>query len=114
MYKLVKMAIPSGWEMVINNFLYINLSEIKKNNKICLNLTQDIMYIQRKRKKVTLGIDLGWYPETEPTGQYCIKVIKNDDWEKPIEIYENRDIDDIINKIEMLLIKYSKDYNYVK
>ncbi len=113
MYEFVKLAIPSGWEMVVNNFMYINLLEAGDNDEVWLNLTEDIMYIQRKRKKVQLGIDVGWYPENEPKGQYCVKVIQNNDWEKPIELYESRNIDNIISKVEAYLEKYSRDYNYI-
>lgn len=111
---LVKLSIPSGWNMVINTFYYIKLSEMEKDNKLYITLSQDLMYIEKKGRKVTLGIDVGWYPDMDPDGCYRILVIRNAEWEKPLEKYESRDIDDIIIKVEEFLEKYGETYNYVK
>ena len=35
----------------------------------------------------------------DPDGCYRIQVIRNDEWEKPVEKYESRDIDDILLKL---------------
>lgn len=109
-HSLVKLSIPSGWNMVINIFYYIKLSEMEKDNKLYITLSQDLMYIEKKGRKVTLGIDVGWYPEMDPDGCYRIEVIRNDEWDKPLEKYESRDIDDIIIKVEEFLEKYSVTY----
>ena len=109
-HNLVKLSIPSGWNMVINIFYYIKLSEMEKDNKLYITLSQDLMYIEKKGRKVTFGVDVGWYPEMDPDGCYRIHVIRNDEWEKPLEKYESRDIDDIIIKVEEFLEKYSVTY----
>lgn len=113
-HSLVKLSIPSGWNMVINIFYYIKLSEMEKDNKLYITLSQDLMYIEKKGRKVTLGIDVGWYPEMDPDGCYRIQVIRNDEWEKPLEKFESRDIDQVINKVEEFLEKYGETYNYVE
>ena len=113
-HSLVKLSIPSGWNMVINIFYYIKLSEMEKDNKLYITLDQDLMYIEKKGRKVTLGIDVGWYPDMDPNGCYRIQVIRNNEWEEPLEKYESRDIDDIIIKVEEFLEKYGETYNYIK
>lgn len=32
----------------------------------------------------TLTLDIGWYPEFDPKGSFCIKVIRDCDWSNPI------------------------------
>lgn len=50
----------------------------------------------------------------DPNGCYRIQVIRNNEWEEPLEKYESRDIDDIIIKVEEFLEKYGETYNYIK
>lgn len=39
--------------------------------------------IQVKYEKGYL-LDLGWYPEYETKGEFCVQIIKNQNWDKPI------------------------------
>lgn len=114
MWELVELKVPAGWEIVINNFYYLPLSELETYTKEeyekawLWGFLQDLLYVRRsKEKKNQIGIDLGWYPEGEENGAYGLVVIKDDDWERPLQKYKSRNIDDIIEKINFLLEEYN-------
>ena len=45
-------------------------------------LRQDLIQVEYKNRN--LIIDVGWYPDFNPEGQFVIQVIKNQDWEQPV------------------------------
>ncbi|MBQ3584914.1 MAG: hypothetical protein IJA27_09395 [Lachnospiraceae bacterium] len=108
MIKLQGLRIPPGWEMVINKFLEIDVEQCSPDSDIWLDLTQDIMYMKRtsKRKDKNIAIDLGWYPDNDPEGSFHLVVIKDDNWEEPVEEFDSRSKDEIVSRIEELLMKY--------
>jgi len=114
MLRLQSLRIPPGWEMVINKFLEVDITKLSADDKLWYDLTEDILHVRRRGKKLLVGIDLGWYPDTDPFGEFVVKVILNDNWETPIEEYRNREQTAIVEKIEELLIKYCSDFNVRK
>lgn len=113
MWERVSLKIPAGWEVVINNFYYIPLSEIEKCEKeedkkteYCLFL-QDLLYIRKIKRRGQIVIKLGWYPERETWGEYYLQVIKDENWHQPSHEYKSRNIDDVIKKINFFLEKYT-------
>ncbi|WP_459480887.1 hypothetical protein [Clostridium saccharoperbutylacetonicum] len=104
---LQSLKIPGGWEIVQNRFLDIEPEELNKDDDIWDEFTQDILQIQHKKRNVI--IDLGWYPDIDPCGHYRVVAIKDTNWESPIERYESRSKEDIKNKIEFLLEKFSRN-----
>jgi hypothetical protein len=57
-------------------------------------------------------LDLGWYPEFKITGRFVLVLIKNNDWEKPVAVWEFKDISSIKNNI-VLAIKKIKEVVHV-
>lgn len=104
---LESLKIPGGWEIVQNKFLDIEPEQLNREDDAWFEFTQDILQMQHKRKNVT--IDLGWYPDIDPSGHYRVVAIKDANWENPIEEYESRNKDEIKNKIEFLLEKFSRN-----
>lgn len=71
-----------------------------------LTFTQDLVQIQS-----TSGdrlIDVGWYPDGEPTGSYRLELLARDsksgevDWEAPLKILETRSLSRVINELMTL------------
>lgn len=111
MSKLQPLRIPSGWEIVFNKFLEIDVKDCLVDDENWLDFTEDITYIKRKNKKYDVGIDLGWYPDADPQGEFHVKVILNENWENPIIEYITRERGKVVETIEDLLLRYSSDYN---
>ena len=111
MSKLQPLRIPAGWEVVFNKFLEIDVEDWPEDNENWLDFTEDITYLRRKSRKYIIGIDLGWYPDTSPQGAFHVKVILDDNWEKPVMEYTTRERKEVVKKIEDLLLRYCSDYN---
>lgn len=63
---------------IIYNEFHIDFS--KPFSEQLDNLTEDLLQV-----KYTEGflLDIGWYPEYEPNGQFIIQLIKGDTWDTP-------------------------------
>lgn len=102
---LQSLKIPGGWEIIQNRFLDIEPEQLNKDDDIWDEFTQDILQIKHKWRNVI--IDMGWYPDIDPSGHYMLLAIKDKNWESPIESYESRSKEEIKNKIEFFLEKFS-------
>lgn len=111
MPKLQSLRIPAGWEVVLNKFLEIDIEDCPVDNENWIDFTEDITYLRRKSRKYNIGIDLGWYPDTDPQGAFHVKVILDEKWEKPVIEYVTRERKEVVKTIEDLLLRYCSDYN---
>ena len=105
-----KLSIPCGWKVMWNQFLETDPDTLEKDSREWLLFSEDILYIKRIKTTIhkdDLALDLGWYPEADPDGEFCLYVIKNDNWAEPEEAFRSRSVSEISDKIEDLLRKYS-------
>ena len=56
------------------------------------SLTEDLVQIIYDNNYI---IDLGWYPEYEANGCFSIYIIKDNDWDNPVNQISCRDIDEL-------------------
>lgn len=108
---LQPLRIPSGWEVILNKFSEIDVEDWSVDDENWMDLTEDITYLRRKGRRHEIGIDLGWYPDTDPKGAFHVKVIVDGDWAKPVKEYVTRASEDIVTTIEDLLLRYCDNYN---
>jgi hypothetical protein len=108
--KLVPLRIPAGWTVQQNKFTEVNSKEfISEDYRYVWEFDEDILLLSYSDPNYSL--DLGWYPSFNPEGAYCLRLIKDCDWENPVEIFSSRVIDEIKTMIETYLEKY-KYLNY--
>ena len=89
----VEIDTPYDWKVTYNQFYDfdplddVEIAGVPNKNRFEL-LVQDLLQIKNEKEKLLL--DLGWYPEADPDGQFELVVIKNDDWENPHYIYKTK------------------------
>ncbi|WP_248925047.1 hypothetical protein [Paenibacillus hamazuiensis] len=112
---LVPLNIPNGW--IINKNIFTEVCPERFHNddyEDRWEFNEDILQIVNTSQRRI--IDLGWYPEFNLDGQYCLKVVEwTNNWEEqteywiqPIMKYYSRDIKEIKNKIEDLIMKITE------
>lgn len=107
---LQPLRISCGWEIIQNKFIDIEPSSIiDEDDKLWFHFTEDILQLRHKERNII--IDLGWYPDIEPTGNYRVVAVKDEDWENPIDRFESRSKEEITAKIEQLIKKFSQNLN---
>jgi hypothetical protein len=74
MSKLQPLRIPAGWEIVFNKFLEVDIEDCFVDSENWLDFTEDITYLRRKNRRYNIGIDLGWYPNTDPQGHFMLRL----------------------------------------
>ncbi|MCY9517914.1 hypothetical protein [Paenibacillus apiarius] len=99
--QLQPLRIPSTWLVTYNGFLEIDPKEVSPEDDTWLSFTQDLLQLQHNRYDII--VDLGWYPEAEPEGEYGLKLIKEKDWERPIGSLNTKNKDEVVHTIEMWL-----------
>ncbi|MFC4777155.1 hypothetical protein ACFO9Q_10215 [Paenibacillus sp. GCM10023252] len=111
---LVPLRISIGWKVCWNTFFEINPDEfINKDFEYKWEFNEDIFqFVHESQRKI---LDLGWYPETDPKGQFHLKLIMqcdNEDdqsnaWQDPLISYKTRNYYELILKIEEILNEVS-------
>lgn len=112
---LVALRFPIGWTIEWNIFTQVSPQDfVDEEHEHRWEYNEDLFqFVNYRQKKI---LDLGWYPEFQPNGQYRLVLIQENDneddetnsWSDPIIKYETRSISDVINKIEELLIQVSE------
>lgn len=115
MYLLQPLRIPTGWKVEYNKFLEVEIENLKETGDIWnFSYTEDILlfsHIEKRKKdhkriEYSFFIDLGWYPDGDPKGNFCLLVVKNGDWLHPLQKFESRNKNMIVNTLEKWLEFY--------
>lgn len=105
---LQPLRISGGWYIIQNKFIDIEPSSIiSEDDRLWFHFTEDILQLKHKQRNII--IDLGWYPDIDPNGNYRVVAVSNEDWENPIDRFESRSKKEITNKIEYLIKKFSQN-----
>lgn len=78
------------------------------------------MYTKQKRRRnkqieeQTLAIDLGWYPDREPTGNFRLVALLNDNWQSPLLEFSSRSKQEIIEVLEQWLFEKFMLYRFIE
>ena len=100
----MNVPIGSGWKIIWNWMPDIDPSLLSSDDKRWLQFTEDLLYIQSADGRYM--IDVGWYPEMNPSGIFGLYVIENNDWANPVESVSDRNMEKIIARVTAFCNKY--------
>lgn len=105
---LQPLRIPTGWTVDWNQFYDVEpgaelLIKGLPNADVWQFFLQDLL--QLKHFNYNLILDLSWIPEADPNGNYQLVLITNQDWENPLATFHSRSKDEIVKKINALLLE---------
>ena len=94
----------------------------KNDDKWLTMFVEDILQIERhlKRKinkkveQQKLIIDLGWYPDSEPSGNFRLVAILNNNWEFPLLQFTSRSKKEILETLEYWLFGIFDDIYFIE
>ena len=95
-YELQPLRIQAGWKIQYNNFTEYDINIHNKQDSF--ELHEDLL--QLHNEKANLIIDLGWYPSYDINGNYILQLVKNFDWNCPLEQISSTSKNEIIAYIE--------------
>lgn len=96
-FELQPLRIQGGWKVEYNNFTEFDI-EIHGTDNVWQFLGEDLLRLSLNDKAII--IDLGWYYDGEDDGRYILEMVKDYNWECPLEILETKSKKDIIAHIE--------------
>ena len=108
---LQPLRIPSGWHVVLNELVAISPGDFGTSPDTQFWFKEDIF--QAINRSSNCVLDVGWYPEFNPKGNYRILVVElkagievADSWADPIEQRKIRTLPELVATIEDLLVEY--------
>lgn len=109
---LQPLRIPPHWTMELNKLEDIDPETLTPEDESWLYaFNEDILYmsskVSRKRndktEEQTFIIDLGWYPDGDPSGNFVLQAVLNEDWLNPLMKFSSRSKDEIVKTLEKWL-----------
>lgn len=95
-YELQPLRLQAGWSIEYNNFSEYDMNIHGEEDSYELN--EDLLQLKYNRGNIT--VDLGWYPSHDEEGNYILYLIRDSDWENPLEELITKDKSEVINTIE--------------
>ncbi len=95
-YQLQPMRIQTGWTVRWNDFTEYDMA--LHGPEDAFELHEDLLQLYHERTGLT--IDLGWYPSYDPEGHYLLLLVKDQNWERPLERVETRAKAEVIARVE--------------
>ncbi|AMA54117.1 hypothetical protein [Bacillus inaquosorum] len=96
--------IPAGWTVDYITLKDTDPKTLEASDDAWLfDFNQDLLQISHKTKNLLL--DVGWYPEGDPSGSYGIELIKNEDWENPLEDIMCTELKELITQLDNIFMK---------
>ncbi|MEW4059191.1 hypothetical protein Q0N99_07750 [Bacillus siamensis] len=104
----LRLKIPAGWTVDYITLKDTDPKTLEENDDAWLfDFNQDLLQISHKTKNLLL--DVGWYPEGDPTGSYGIELIKNEDWENPLEDIMCTELKELLKQLDLIFMKEMKN-----
>ncbi len=95
-YELQPLRIQAGWKVEYNNFTEYDMEEDGGND--WLEWNEDLLRLYNE--KANLIIDLGWYPAYHIDGNYLLQLVRDFQWDCPLEQIASKSKKEIIACIE--------------
>lgn len=104
----LRLKIPARWTVDYITLKDTDPKTLEENDDAWLfDFNQDLLQISHKTKNLLL--DVGWYPEGDPTGSYGIELIKNEDWENPLEDIMCTKRKELLKQLDLIFMKEMKN-----
>lgn len=104
----LRLKIPADWTVDYITLKDTDPKTLEANEDAWLfDFNQDLLQISHKTKNLLL--DVGWYPEGDPAGSYGIELIKNEDWENPLEDIMCTELKELIKQLDYIFMKEMKN-----
>ncbi|KAB2495193.1 hypothetical protein [Priestia endophytica] len=104
-YDFVPLRIASNWEVHYNTFINVDPTSLDENDEDAwMSFTLDFIQLHYDREDGTIfTIDMGWLPEFNPNGHYCIVLIINYGWEAPAKDVEVRKPEEVVQAVAEIM-----------
>jgi hypothetical protein len=93
---LVPLRVPGSWLIQHNQLREVDPETVAANDPRAELLLEDLLQASRD----DLLIDVGWYPDGNPSGRYRLLVLADLDWHRPLVERETRNLRELVSILE--------------
>jgi hypothetical protein len=97
-------VLPDGWTSV-GVLPEVDLVSSEPTPDQLHSLTEDIWQARSAGGRYTL--DVGWYPDLDPSGRFVCLVVQDENWEEPIERFETRSATAVVTWVRAIVPRYA-------
>lgn len=103
-YKLENINFPKNSKVVKNVFTTYDPSNEYDVEESFLNLQEDLLQVSFEDQNQI--VDLGWYGDFDKNeGSFIIYIIKDQDWDNPLQIEKSKSQKEITKALKLILSK---------
>ncbi|MBT2259869.1 hypothetical protein [Bacillus safensis] len=107
-FNIHPLRITEGWIVRYNNFREIDPKKLETEDDRWFMFTESLLQLYHEKSSITL--DLGWYPDLSSDGNYIVLIVKNTDWDNPIQEFSSDDYTKVIDFIEFHLKEITSNW----
>lgn len=110
---LQPLRIPAGWRVTFNGFHKLDNDSLAPSSELWECFREDLLQLEHEQHQII--IDLGWYPESQPTGSFRAVAIRRfadheritESWDQPLAHATSRSRIEVVAVIEQWLEHYA-------
>lgn len=106
--KLQPLRIPPGWTVRQNILLELCPTQADDfeiegpgSRDPWLLFSQNLLHL-KETSSGRIALDVGWYPDSDPSGQYGVLLVVDEEWERPYKSVDARTLHEAVDAIEQL------------
>lgn len=108
------LQVASGWGVRNNKFLDVDperMDEIEGYtfDQKWLYLENELLVCEYEKNGTKWTLDMGWFPEYEPDGQFVLGLLKNLEWDNQVFPCETRSIAKIVQSVNETMLRLSRE-----
>lgn len=106
--------VASGWGVRNNKFCDVDPERIDEIegytfDEKWLYLENELLVCEYEKNGTKWTLDMGWFPEYEPNGQFVLGLLKNLDWDNQEFPCETRSIAEIVQSVNETMLRLSRE-----
>ncbi|GAB4284072.1 MAG: hypothetical protein Kow0092_38670 [Deferrisomatales bacterium] len=108
---LQPLRIPEGWCVDYNQFFDVEPGADVRllgsaSDDVWQLFGEDMLLLSHGRHGYQ--VDMGWYPDSDPSGRFRIRLVHGDEWDRPIMEFETSDKREAVRYLEEILKEGAK------
>ena len=96
------LRIPGGWMVEHNELGQMEPDGAADDRQFWICFTEDLLQLRHPR--LGLLLDVGWYPDSSPEGEFRAVLLRGEDWESPVMVCETRRLSVLVESIERWML----------
>jgi len=97
------LRITSGWTVTLHELLELDPETLDPTDERWKLFEESLLQLHDQNRN--LVIDVGWYQESEPSGSFHLRLIRDRNWGQPVAEWRGRSLPALVAQLEELILR---------